>query len=168
MEIAEAQERLRLQAALWLVEERGIEPLVRAACDALVAGMDGDQLRLLAATSVSATSYDFEIDELVHAAMAEQGIPLPDRQTEGAQHLALQAMAVEAVEGRVAPRRLAEWAHRVIGHNGVEDAQFLVGLDDSYDCLEYVEETEDDLNQHAMAEAHRIVAAMPQVRGRRP
>jgi hypothetical protein len=153
-----AQDRLYRQAALWLVEERGMEPVVRAACDALVAGVDSENLRSLAAISVHASDYDSEADDVIHAALAEQGKPLPERGSTEAQEIALRAMAEEVVEGMVAPRALAEWAHRVIGHSGVEAAQGLVGLDDVYDELTWAEETEEDVDRMVLAEAQRVIS----------
>lgn len=149
---------LYTQAVLWLVEERGVEPVVRAACDALVAGLDGEALRALAARSVHSMSYDGEADEIVHAALLEQGKPLPRRETDAAQRTALVAMASEMLAGRLTPRDLAAWAHRVIGHSGVKEAQTLVSLDDCYDELEWAQETEQDIDKRISEEASRLTS----------
>lgn len=115
---AEAVESLHREAALWLVSERGREPIIRAACDALVAGVDGDSLVALAGMSVHASELETDADDLIHAALAEQGRLLPERYSAAADELALGVMAAEAVQGRWTPRELAAWAHRVIGHGG--------------------------------------------------
>jgi len=114
----EAVESLRREAALWLVSERGLEAVVRAACDALVAGLDGESLAALTGVSVHASELEADADELIHAALAEQGRPLPERNSAAAQEIALAVMAPEAVQSRWVPRELASWAHRVIGHGG--------------------------------------------------
>ncbi len=158
MDAVEAVEALHRTAALWLVSESGLEPVVRAACDALVAGVDGDNLAALAGVSVHATEFDADADELIHAALAEQGRPLPERFSAAAQEAALVAMASEAVQGRWVPRELAAWAHRVIGHGGAAIAQPLVVLDDEYDCIEYTNQRVEDLDAEVLAFARDVVA----------
>lgn len=156
---------LYIQAVRWLVEERGMEPVVRAACDALVAGLDGEALRSLAARSVHSSSYDGAADEVVHAALTEQGRPLPERETDEVKRAAALAMASEVLAGRLTPRALAAWAHRVIGHTGPEDVQRLVVLDDCYDELAWEEQTEADIDQQVIAEARRLAAIEPSATG---
>lgn len=156
--IEEALDALYRQAVLWLVEERGVEPVVRAACDTLAAGLDNEALRELAARSVHSASYDGEVDELIHAALSELGRPLPARETDAAKRAAVVAMASEMLAGRLTPRELAAWAHRVIGHTGPEEAQALVSLDDCYDELEWAQETEEDIDRHVLEEARKLAA----------
>lgn len=154
----EALDTLYVQAVLWLVEEGGIEPVVRAACDALVAGLDADALQALAAASVRAASHDSEVHKTVHEALAEQGRPIPARSSDEAKEAAVRAMASEALHGRWVPRDLAAWAHRVIGHDGPTMAQPLVNLDDCYDTLEYVNETDADLDAQVLAFCRSVTA----------
>ena len=151
MTAPEALDALHVQAVLWLVEERGVEPVVRAACDALVAGMDGEALQALAALSVHAHSYDSEVDQTVRAALAEQGRPLPARGSDEAKEAAVHAMASQALRGQWIPRELAAWAHRVIGHQGPEMAQPLVVLDDRYDMVAYGDEVAEDLDEQVLS-----------------
>lgn len=148
---SEVLDTLYVQAVLWLVEERGIEPVVRAACDALVTGLDGEGLQALAALSIHAASYDSDVDETVRHALAEQGRPIPTRGSDEAKEAAVRAMASEALQGRWIPRELAAWAHRVIGHKGPAMAQPLVNLDDCYDTLDYIKETEADLDAQVLS-----------------
>jgi hypothetical protein len=152
-----AIDELYVQAVLWLVDERGLEPVVRAACDALVAGLDGAELQSLAALSVHSSSYDSEVDQTVRAALAEQGRPLPPRGSDEATEAAVRAMAREALRGRWIPRELAAWAHRVIGHSGPALAQPLVNLDDCYDALDYSGDTEADLDAQVLSFCGSVV-----------
>jgi hypothetical protein len=128
-------------AVLWAVDQTGVEPVVRAACDALVAGLDGDALRGLAALSVRADEYDAQVADVVRAALAEQNMPIASPESPEAEEAAITAMAQEAVAGKWIPRELAAWAHRVVGHSGIQMAQPLVDLDDRYDCAQYIGET---------------------------
>ena len=128
---------LERHALLWLVGQGDFEPVVRSACDLLVAGFDGEALARLAGLSVHEDRWSSGLDEVIADALAEQGRVLPARDTEEATVAVVRARSAEALAGRLHPRELAAWAHRVIGHEGAAMAQPLVDLDDSYDLAEY-------------------------------
>lgn len=157
--LVDALERLHRKAALWLVEEIGLEPVVRAACDALAAGLSGHRLTALATLSVHVRE-SVEVDELVFGALEEQGRPLPARDSTTSQQVALVVMAAEVVEGQRAPRELAAWAHRRVGHDGARTApaEALVLLDDEYDCLEYTKRRKQDLDAEGLAHCRALIA----------
>jgi hypothetical protein len=50
-------------------------------------------------------------------------------------------MCWRLLDGDIAPRRLAAWAHRMIGHEGASPLQPLVELDDAYDAIDYIAQT---------------------------
>ena len=152
-------------AALWLLGSARSEPVIRAACEVIAAGIEGPHLLMLAATSVNEWVSRWEFDPLVARAVAEAGHVLPARGSEQAQSAAATAMARRVLRGEVTCRRLASWAHRVIGHEGALDLQRLVVLDDEYDLVEYdlVEymgpvDRMADLDAEVRAEARRLCA----------
>lgn len=146
-----AVDDLERNALLWLVAQGDFEPVVRSACDLLVEGASGDALALLAGLSVHEDRWSANLDEVIFAALSEQGRPLPPRGTEAAQTAAVRAMAAEALLGRLSPRDLAGWAHRVVGHQGAAMAQPLVELDDRYDMAEYDGSPLEPLDREALA-----------------
>jgi hypothetical protein len=118
---------------LWLVSPTlGTELLVRASCDALVAGLDTPTLRELAGEPLDASS--FELQELVDRTFSELDIALPSRAD--AEVWAARCMARMMLQGDFDERRLTQWAHRVIGHDGQRELQALVELDDALDDAE--------------------------------
>lgn len=142
-----------------MVGQGDFEPVVRSACDLLVEGASGDALALLAGLSVHESRWSCDLDEVIFAALGEQGRPLPPRETDEAQAAAVRALAAEALLGRLHPRDLAAWAHRVVGHQGTAMAQPLVDLDDRYDWAEY--------DQGAVEPLHREVLAFCRAVARR-
>lgn len=147
-------------AALWLVGSAGSEPVIRAACDVVSVGIEGPHLIMLAATSVKERVSSWEFDPLVARAVAETGRALPPRAGEQAQCAAATAMARRVLRGELTCRRLASWAHRMIGHEGPVDLQRLVVLDDEYDMVEYMGPVDGmaDLDAEVRAEAQRLCA----------
>jgi hypothetical protein len=57
------------------------------------------------------------------------------------------------------PSALTVWAHTTFGHDTLELADRLVELDDVYDCLEFTDTTEQDVDADVIAEARRIVGS---------
>ena len=132
---AGAVERLVDAARLWAVKPGGdTEPVIRAACDALVVGLDGPNLVSLASTSFGPIDWDFQ--DVLKGALAELGQPFDEPGSAGAQVAAVGALARRVLRGELTPREFASWAHRNIGHQGAPELQALVDLDDLYDGVE--------------------------------
>jgi hypothetical protein len=145
-------------AVLWMIGSYGTEPVIRAACDVLAVGMDGLNLRMLAATSVNERVSAWEFNALAARAVAETGRTLPSRDSKDAQAAALRAMARRTLDGQLSCREFARWAHRVIGHEGVGTAQRMVEFDDEYDlgADDLVSSSIEDLDAAVMAEARLL------------
>lgn len=145
-------------AVLWMIGSYGTEPVIRAACDVLAVGMDGLNLRMLAATSVNERISAWEFNALVARAVAETGRTLPGGDSKDAQAAALRAMARRTLDGQLSCREFARWAHRVIGHEGVGAAQRMVEFDDEYDlgADDLVSSSVEDLDVAVMAEARLL------------
>lgn len=139
----------------WNVGERRTVDIVTAACDLLVAGVDGPALRELAAVSIS--ELESEIAEPLQAALAELGLTVPAQHSDAARIEALEAMAARTISGRITAAELADWAHSTFSHAGV--GRRLSFLSDDYNLLEYNGNTRADVDAQVVAEAQRIVAA---------
>jgi hypothetical protein len=142
-------------AALWSAGYLSAADVVRAACDGLVAGLDGSALRMLAA--VPYQNADDEAPEVLEAALDELGLEHHARGSQSGLVAAVKALSARALAERVTPRELASWAHRRIGHDRIRLAERLVELDDVYDCLEYTDQTVGETDEDVLAEARRIV-----------
>ena len=148
-------------AALWSAEFGDAAAIVRAACDVLAAGHGGMAVAMLA--GVHLRRADADAPELLPDALAEVGLPFMPRGSEAGQVYWLSTVAARVLTGAISPRELAAWAHRTIGHDGIDLAQRLVTLDDEYD----VEDAMAGYNGHpadtsaldaeVIAEARRLV-----------
>jgi len=152
----EARDRMRHAAALWSVGDISAGELVKAACDLLVAGHDGPALRMLAA--VQFRHADQEVPEVLEAALAHLGLPYYPRGSHAVQEAAVRTMATRVLAGTMTPRQLARWAHRKFGHGTLESAERFAERDNVYDCIEYTDMTEQDVDADVISEARRIVA----------
>ncbi|MBQ0893225.1 hypothetical protein KBX37_08965 [Micromonospora sp. U56] len=127
--------KLHDAAVLWAVGYGSALDVVRAACDALVAGADGPSVAMLAGVSVRQA--DTELRDLLPAALDELGSPLYAENSEEAEVAALKVLASRALAGDLSSRELADWAHRTFGHDRLPLAEPLAALDDQYDMLGY-------------------------------
>lgn len=124
---------MRDAVALWQAGGANAAGIIHAACDLLVAGVDGPAVGMLAAVSIKSVRVDsYEIEELLESVMSELDLPYHPRETAAAQESALRIMATRTLEGLMSPRDLTTWAHMTFGHEGIELAQELVALDDYY------------------------------------
>ncbi|MBG0565795.1 hypothetical protein [Actinoplanes aureus] len=157
MEPAEARDRARDAAALWSVGYVSAAELVEVACDLLVAGHDGPTLAMLA--GVHTRHADEEVPELLEAALHDVGLDFyPIRSNAGAE-AAARTLARRVLTGAMEPSALTVWAHSTFGHGTLDLVERLVELDDVYDCLDYSDMTEQDVDADVMAEARRIVGS---------
>lgn len=145
---------MRDVVVFWNVGERSVADIVYAACDLLVAGIDGPALRELAAVSVDEIEY--ELGDPLSAALDELGLSFPPRYSDAAECEALSAMAARALAGTITPAVRADWAHTTFSHYGA--GRHLSFLCDDYTLLDYNGNTTEDVDAEVMAEARRIVS----------
>ncbi|MEV1121101.1 hypothetical protein AB0I91_39115 [Actinosynnema sp. NPDC049800] len=149
---------MRDAVALWNVDQGSAADVVRAACDLLVAGLDGPALCTLAAVSSHHAGED--VPRLLEAALADVGLEHHPKGSAAAGEAVLKAMASRVLSGVLAPRALAEWAHSTFGHETLPSAERLAELDDAYDLSGYPPGlTFEQLDTEITAEARRIVAS---------
>ncbi|MCC8247795.1 hypothetical protein [Saccharothrix luteola] len=147
---------MRDAVALRHVDQGSAADIVRAACDLLVAGLDGPGLCALAAVSIHHADEDVPL--LLEAGLEDVGLEYHPKGSVAAAEAALKAMASRVVSGVLAPGALAEWAHSTLGHETLPSAERLAELDDAYDLLEYARgQTFEQLDAGIAAEARRIV-----------
>lgn len=133
-------EQLREDAILWTVDEVTTVELVRSACDALVDGLDSQELRLLAGANGSTSN--FEIDDLLRAIASDLGFKMWPHGSEGARFAASLVLAARCVAGQIDPREFAAWMHERIRHGHPDRrVEALVSLDDRYDTVNYTGES---------------------------
>ncbi|MFF9111319.1 hypothetical protein [Streptomyces sp. NPDC014805] len=146
---------LQDHAALWSMGEIRASDVVDAACDALVAGLDTPGLRMLAACTRAEADYD--VHDLLPAALDELGLAIPPVGSEGAQEAAARALARRMLAGELTPREFTWRIHQRHGHE-LPLTQRLAELDDEYDVLEYGDRTLDQVDAEVTAEARRLTA----------
>ncbi|MFD8462676.1 hypothetical protein ACFV27_38730 [Streptomyces antimycoticus] len=145
---------LQEQAVLWSIGEVRGSYVVAAACDALVAGLDGPTLRALAACTRAEADYD--VPELLPSALEELGLTLHPVGSVAGQEAAARALATRMLAGTLTPRELALRIHQYFGHELLL-VEELAGLDDEYDILEYGDRTSAQVDADVIAEARKLV-----------
>lgn len=148
-------ETLRDTVSLWQMRRATAENVVRAACDLLVAGVDGPAMCELAAVSIRYA--DEEMPPLLEAALNEVGLTYHEPGSTGAHEAALVVMCARVLANEVHPRSLTSWAHVEFGHDGIDLAQGLVDLDDTYDCYGTIAS---GIDAAVRVEARRVIAAV--------
>ncbi|HEX8870392.1 MAG TPA: hypothetical protein VF821_32305 [Lentzea sp.] len=148
-------EEFRDVVALWHLGERSDGDVVLAACDLLMAGIDGPAVSALAGVSLR-RPWD-EIQPLLGDALAELGLEHHDHNTDEGKALGLRLMARRTLVGEMSPRELAAWVHSRFGH-GLPEGDQLAQLDDEYDMREYDGHDAADLDAEVMAEVRRITS----------
>lgn len=106
-------------------------PIIDAAGEALVSGLDSPSLRDLAGRSNKTTLID--IREVLDATYEELNLAYPDRTSPEVLLLALEHYSLEYLDERMSAQDLIKWAHDNVGHDGPDVAQPLVNLDDELD-----------------------------------
>ncbi|MFJ2234832.1 hypothetical protein [Streptomyces sp. NPDC087859] len=137
-------------AVLWSIGEVRADEVVRGACEALVAGLDSPALQILAACTRAEAEYD--VPDLLPAALDELGLRFYPRDSEGGREAAVRALAHQLPAGKLTPRELAFRIHQRFGHE-LPLAERLAELDDEYDILEYGDRTPAQIDAEVMAEA---------------
>jgi hypothetical protein len=148
-----AARALQDRAALWCMGEIGAAEVVAGACDALVAGLDGPGLRMLAACTRAEA--DFEVPDLLPPALDELGLTFYPVGSVGAREAAARALAARMLAGELTPRELVLRIHQRFGHE-LALAERLALMDDEYDLLEYGDRTAAHVDAEVMAEALRL------------
>ncbi|MFG2542630.1 hypothetical protein ACGFOM_09380 [Streptomyces sp. NPDC048594] len=147
---------LQDHAALWRMGEVGAADVVSSACDALVAGLDGPALRMLAACTRREADYD--VPDLLPPALDELGLTLHPAGSRAAREAGVRALAARTLAGELTPRELAFRIHQRFGHD-LPMTERLAALDDEYDYLEYGDGTPAQVDADVLAEALRLTAA---------
>lgn len=131
---AVARTYFRTPFGLWRsTPHDGMGNLSDAAADLLVLGYDTPALRQLAGLSPGDSFY--EVEPAVIAALDE--LEIGDLLDTSADRAGLEARLELFLDGKLTLRELSTWAHRAIGHDGEDDLQPFVQLDDIYDDWEY-------------------------------
>ncbi|MGW4510355.1 hypothetical protein ACWENO_37545 [Streptomyces sp. NPDC004436] len=146
---------LQDHAALWSMGEIRASDVVNAACDALVADLDTPGLRILAACTRAEADYD--VHDLLPAALDELGLAFYPVGSEAGQEAAARALARRMLAGELTPREFTVRIHQRYGHE-LPLTERLAELDDEYDVLEYGDETVDHVDAEVTAEARRLAA----------
>jgi hypothetical protein len=131
----EAISKLYDAAVLWAVGYQSGADVVRAACDALVAGADSPSLRALA--GVSTRHADTGLRDILPATFEELELPYYPEGSLESEAAALQVLASRVLTDDLPPRELAAWAHHRFGHTRLPAAESLADLDDEYEGIGY-------------------------------
>ncbi|MFB6618107.1 hypothetical protein ACFCV9_28470 [Streptomyces sp. NPDC056367] len=154
---------LQDHAALWSVGEISASDVVKAACDALVAGLDAPGLRILAACTRAEADYD--VHDLIPPALDELGLTFHPVSSEAGQEAAARALARRMLAGELKPWELTFRINQRYGHELPLTAR-LAELDDEYAFLEHGgDEAVAQIDAEVTVEARRVAAAHPCVPG---
>ncbi|MFF2776054.1 hypothetical protein ACFVU3_14205 [Streptomyces sp. NPDC058052] len=146
---------LQDHAALWSAGDIRASDVVKAACDALVAGLDTPGLRILAACTRAEADYD--VHHLLPTALAELGLAFCPVDSEAGQEAAARALARRMLAGELTPRQFTFRIHQRHGHQ-LPLTERLAELDDEYDILDHGDRTLDQVDAEVTAEARRLAA----------
>ncbi|MEV7525408.1 hypothetical protein [Streptomyces sp. NPDC091371] len=152
--IEAAADDLQDLAVLWSIGEARAHDVVEAACAALVAGLDGPALRILAGYTRAEAEY--EVPDLLPVVLDELDLVFYPYGSEAGQEAGVRALAHQLLAGKLTPRELAARIHQRYGHQ-LPLAESLAELDDEYDIVEYGRKTSARLDAEVTAEAQRLV-----------
>lgn len=151
-------ERLQDTAALWSIRAARAQAVVTCACDALIAGLDSPSLRILA--GLTRSEADYEVPEILPAALAELGLVFYPPGDPAGQEAGARALAAQAVSGIMTTRELAAAIHQYFGHT-LPLAERLASLADEYDMGAYSTLSQEQIGREVMAEAYRLLGERP-------
>lgn len=123
-------------------------------------GYDTPALRQLAGVSPGDSIY--EVEPAVTAALDE--LEIGDLLGASTDRAGLKARLELFLDGKVTLRELSTWAHQVIGHQGEDDLQPFVILNDIYDDWEYSGQDLPYLHEVTRKAAHDFLAGRPVTR----
>lgn len=142
--------------ALWHVNDATSADVVLAACELVVAGVDGPAVGALAGASLK-HAWE-EVPPLMEDALRELGLDHHEHSSDGGREEGLRLMARRTLAGEMTPREFADWVHRRFSHD-LPEAEDLAELDDTYDVLEYYPDlTAADVDELVMAEVRRLTS----------
>jgi hypothetical protein len=165
-EIEHARRELIDIAARWACGFVNATAVVDAGTNALVVGVDSPTLRVLA--GVLAAQATIDVPDLLDRAMDELELPYFGPGHPTSRLLAAAALAAEHVHGRLAARDLCRIIHQHYGHEAHDLIEPLAVLDDCYDSIDYIEETEHDLERQTLDTALALIAAAMPLTSARP
>jgi hypothetical protein len=131
--------------------------VIDTATECLVDGSDTATLRELAGASPWESR--LVLEPLVLQTVEELG--LSEELDPDVELSALLVLARRLASGRTAPRDLASWAHRNIGHDGDSRCQPFVELDDMYDEAEAVGSDVTEVDDLVRREADALLSGAP-------
>ncbi|MFC4148012.1 hypothetical protein ACFO0M_17290 [Micromonospora mangrovi] len=149
----DALSRLQDAAVLWSVGEATPADVVKAACDCLVAGVDGPSLRILAGISSAPGSDSDELRRWLGDALSELSLTYYREGSRAGEDEAVRIMARRLLAQAITPRDLTSWAYLRITREGTPLADELINLDNTY---EYVEAVIYDGQEYPTAAAAKI------------
>lgn len=150
-----AQAILRPAVGLWRTSgPAGTRAVIDAATDLLVLGYDSPALRELAGLTPQDSYYDIEP---VLVRVLDQ-LELNGLLDGSAERAGLTSRLEQFLDGELSLRELSTWAHQSIGHDGEDDLQPFVLLDDIYDDWEYSGQDLPYLNEVTRKAAHDFLA----------
>lgn len=152
----ESRRALADVVALWGVGAATPEAVIRAACDALAAGLDSQALRELAGLSISSSTY--EVEDALPKALEDIAIPFNPPRTAGAQVAAARVLASRLLASQVDSRELVAWMHRTFRHGENDAIEPFLQLDDEYDIIEHTGRSAEQVDQDVIVAARRLLA----------
>ncbi len=111
--------------------DRDARDLVAASAEMLALGVDGEALVALASKVVTPLTSPFEMDALIADARAEMRMRRLDDSAATVRFTRSQLR--RWARGELSDRQLTRWAHAAVGHDGPEELQDLVVMDDLLD-----------------------------------
>ncbi|SBT40887.1 hypothetical protein [Micromonospora auratinigra] len=165
MRAADALTRLQDAAVLWSARAATPAEVIEAACDCLVAGVDGPSLRILAGISGARGGDSGEPRRWLGDTLAELSLTHYREGSRDAEDAAVRIMARRLLAGHLTPRELTAWAYRYVTRDGTPLTEELLDLDNAYEYVEavvhdgqaYPTAAAAEVDAYVIAEARRLV-----------
>lgn len=153
-------EEFRDVVAAWHVGEKSAADIVSAACDLVLAGIDGPAVCMLAGASPR-HAHD-EVLLLLEDALLELGLDHHEHHGDGAKVEGLRWKARLTLSGELPPHELTHWA-RFTFFQSLPEAGTLVDLSYRYRYFDHFGQSLDgltlsELDERVLAEARRLTA----------
>jgi hypothetical protein len=144
--VDQGEARRTFGAVLAMYDLRSVDgrQVIDVAAEPLAAGIDGPAVVELASIPGTPLTGPFEVNARVASAREELGMP----------PVSLEALASRAAQGQLrrwqqgllTDRGIASWAHEAIGHDGPQELQDLVVMDDMLDELPHIDATPESMH----------------------